>query len=59
LLPRAETISTLKFASRAKSIQNKPIINEILSSDVQIKRYKQQIDELERRLSEVWVLPTV
>jgi centromeric protein E len=59
LFPRAETISTLKFASRAKSIQNKPIINEILSSDVQIKRYKQQIDELERRLSEVWVLPTV
>ena len=28
-------------------------MNEVLSSDVQIKRYKQQIDELERRLSQV------
>lgn len=41
-----ESISTLKFASRAKTIKNKARINEIISDKEQIRLYKQEIEQL-------------
>lgn len=46
-----ESISTLKFASRAKTIRNKAHINEIISDEVLIKRYCEEIQELKKLLS--------
>lgn len=45
-----ESISTLAFASRAKSIKNKPKVNEIISNDTLLKRYAKQISILEDQL---------
>ena len=44
-----ETVSTLKFASRAKSIKNNAIVNEIMSDDALLKRYRKEINELKRQ----------
>ena len=41
-----ESLSTLKFASRAKSIRNKAIVNEVVSDDALLKRYRKEINEL-------------
>ena len=38
------------FASRAKSIKNKPKLNEVMSDAALLKRYKKQIDMLTREL---------
>lgn len=46
-----ESISTLKFASRAKTIKNKAHINEIISDEDQIKRCCDEIKELKKLLS--------
>ncbi len=49
-----ETTSTLKFASRAKVIQNKPEINEVVSEEeALIKKYRKEIGELKRQLNQV------
>lgn len=48
-----ESLSTLKFASRAKAIQNKPEINEIVSDEALIKKYRREIGELKRQLQEM------
>ena len=45
-----ESISTLKFASRARSIENKPMINEIVPTDELMRRYEKRIEVLEERL---------
>ncbi|KAI8814254.1 P-loop containing nucleoside triphosphate hydrolase protein [Cladochytrium replicatum] len=45
-----ETLGTLKFASRAKTIHNRPEVNEVISADVLLKRYRKQIEELQRQL---------
>jgi centromeric protein E len=50
-----DTISTLKFASRAKSIKNNPEVNEIVTEQTLLKRYKQEINGLKRQLEEVFV----
>ena len=42
-----ETISTLKFASRAKQILNTAVVNEILSDAVLVQRYRQEILHLQ------------
>ncbi len=50
-----ETISTLKFASRAKQILNTAVVNEILSDAALLQRYQQEIRQLQaenRRLEE-------
>jgi len=44
-----ETISTLKFASRAKKITNKPAVNEDNES-TQIVRFKKEIEDLKKKL---------
>uniref|UniRef100_A0A6M2D363 Kinesin-like protein n=1 Tax=Rhipicephalus microplus TaxID=6941 RepID=A0A6M2D363_RHIMP len=41
-----QTLSTLKFASSAKKIQNTPTVNEILTNEALIRRYHMQIQEL-------------
>jgi centromeric protein E len=44
-----ESSSTLKFASRAKSIRNNAVVNEIASDDTLLKRYRNEINELKRQ----------
>ncbi|KAJ3234908.1 hypothetical protein HDU81_001051 [Chytriomyces hyalinus] len=48
-----ETISTLQFASRAKSIRNKPIVNEIVPDDILIKKYREEIVLLKTQLNQI------
>ncbi|XP_064648912.1 uncharacterized protein LOC135501084 [Lineus longissimus] len=42
--------STLKFATNAKRIENKPVVNEIMSEEALLKRYKKKIAVLEKEL---------
>ncbi|KAH8385443.1 hypothetical protein KR009_008140, partial [Drosophila setifemur] len=46
-----ETISTLRYASRAKNISNKPTINED-PKDAQLRQYKNEILNLKKMLEE-------
>lgn len=43
--------SDRRFANRAKKIKNKPIVNEVLSDAVMIKRMHKQIAGLEKQLT--------
>ncbi|KAL1219322.1 Kinesin-like protein KIN-12B [Cardamine amara subsp. amara] len=47
---RSETFSTLRFAQRAKAIQNKAVVNEVMQDDVNFLRevIRQLRDELQR-----------
>lgn len=45
-----ESLSTLRYASRAKSIQNKPKINED-PKDALLRQYLEQINELKKQLA--------
>ncbi|XP_013397459.1 kinesin-like protein KIN-7L [Lingula anatina] len=45
-----ETHSTLKFASRAKNIKNKPQVNEVVSEAALLKRYKTELDNLKKKI---------
>lgn len=45
-----ETLSTLRYADRAKSIKNKPKINED-PKDALLKEYEQEIKQLRSMLS--------
>eukprot|EP01084_Bolivina_argentea_P181327 313180_1 len=45
-----ETLSTLRFANRAKNIKNKPHINQD-PKDKLLQQYQQQIEELKQRLA--------
>lgn len=45
-----ESISTLRFASRAKNIANKPIVNEVISDGTLLKRYREEISTLKQQL---------
>lgn len=47
-----QSISTLRFATSAKSIKNKPVVNEVISGETMLKRYKKEINELKRQLEE-------
>jgi len=44
-----ETLSTLRYASRAKSIKNKPIVNED-PKDALLKQYEDEITKLKNML---------
>ena len=44
-----ETISTLRYASRAKSIKNKPAVNED-PKDALLKQYEDEITHLKQML---------
>jgi hypothetical protein len=48
-----ESLSTLRFASRAKNIANKPCINEIVSDGTKLKRYKEEIFLLRKQLEAI------
>lgn len=45
-----ESHSTLKFASSAKKIQNKPIVNEVVDDKALLARYKTKISSLEEEV---------
>ena len=45
-----ETISTLRYANRAKNITNKPVINED-PKDALLREYKEQIEQLKAMLA--------
>ena len=44
-----ETLSTLRYASRAKAIKNKPVINED-PKDALLKEYEEEIKKLKEML---------
>jgi kinesin family protein 11 len=46
-----ETISTLEYANRAKSIKNKPQINQTMSKKLLIREYVQEIERLRNDLN--------
>ncbi|KAL3869468.1 hypothetical protein ACJMK2_042146 [Sinanodonta woodiana] len=48
-----ESHSTLKFASRAKTIKNKPHLNEVLSDAAMLKKYQREISRLQSQISEM------
>lgn len=48
-----ETASTLKFASRAKTIRNRPEVNEVISDEALLRRYRKEIDSLKAQLDEL------
>lgn len=48
-----ETSSTLKFASRAKKIQNRPEMNEVVDDETLMRRYRKEINRLRRQLARV------
>ncbi|RXM91758.1 Centromere-associated protein E [Acipenser ruthenus] len=48
-----ETLSTLQFASTAKHMKNDPHVNEVLDDEALMKRYRNEIVDLKKRLEEV------
>ena len=47
-----ETVSTLRYASRAKNIKNKPIVNQD-PKDALLKQYEDEINKLRKMLEQV------
>lgn len=45
-----QTISTLRFASEAKKIQNHAKVNEVLDNQATISRLKKEMEELKRQM---------
>ena len=45
-----QTISTLRFASEAKKIQNHAKVNEVLDNQAQISRLKKEMEDLKKQL---------
>jgi centromeric protein E len=41
-----QTLSTLRFATRAKSVKNKPIINELDEGSGSLDKYRKQMSKL-------------
>ena len=52
-----ETISTLRYANRAKNIKNKPIINED-PKDAMLREYQDEISKLREQLASLKVTPS-
>ena len=46
-----QTLSTLRFATRAKSVKNKPIINELGEVNEEARIYKMQLFKLKEQLN--------
>ena len=51
-----ETLSTLKFAARARTIQNKPQVNEVVSDAALLRRYRNEINHLKQELDRLRLL---
>ena len=47
-----ESLSTLKFANRAKKIKNRPKINQDIDSKAMLSRYEKEIQQLRNELEE-------
>lgn len=47
------SLSTLRFATRAKSIKNQPIINDVLDDSKIISAYKVKVSRLEAQMTEI------
>jgi hypothetical protein len=47
-----ETLSTLRYANRAKNIRNKPVINEDLK-DTMLREYQDEIARLKQKLEDI------
>lgn len=47
-----ESLSSLKFAHRAKSIRNRPAVNEDLDQKALIRKYENQLKKLRTQLEE-------
>ena len=45
-----ESHSTLRFASRAKSVMNNAVVNEVLSDAAVLKRQAREIEDLRKKL---------
>ena len=45
--------SPWQFATSAKSVKNKPVVNEVISGETMIKRMKKEINKLKKQLQEV------
>ncbi|XP_062517436.1 uncharacterized protein LOC134192702 [Corticium candelabrum] len=48
----SETVNSLKFANRAKSVKNYAIVNEDFSQQAMLSKYEQEIKKLRRALAE-------
>ena len=48
----------MQFATNAKRIKNKPVLNEVMSDGALLKRYKTEMHQLRRQLDEVRVTCT-
>ena len=53
-----ETLTTLRYANRAKNIKNKPIINED-PKDALLRQYREEIERLKAMLSNSGILNTI
>ncbi len=42
-----------QFATRAKKIKNNPILNEVLSDEALLRRYRREVQNLQKKLEEV------
>lgn len=47
-------LKSLQFATRAKTIKNKPHVNEVLSEAAMLKKYRNEITRLQKMVTEVW-----
>ena len=47
-----ETLSTLRYAARAKAIKNKPTVNED-PKDALLKQYEEEINSLKKMLQDM------
>ncbi|CAN0416064.1 unnamed protein product, partial [Laminaria digitata] len=47
-----ETLSTVKFASRAKNIKNQPIVNEDFDQKSLLRKYERELKRLRAELEE-------
>ncbi len=43
-------VHTFQFASRAKSIQNKPVKNAIVTDKALLKKYETEVEDLKRQI---------
>ncbi|XP_066918874.1 putative leucine-rich repeat-containing protein DDB_G0290503 [Clytia hemisphaerica] len=48
-----ETVQTLKFAARAKNVQNKPTVNEVFEGNSQMKKQMMEIRDLKNKIKEL------
>ena len=48
-----ETVGTLKFGSRAKTIKNRPVVNEHVSTETLLKRSKIEIENLKKQIEQL------